>query len=180
MNASELLRTLGGALAPGLGIKPTPGVSSAGGLDFASLLRRAESGQLESGRTLHIDESAGVELSDDQLSRLNQAVDASEAAGARKVFATIDGLGVVIDVPSRTIESVAPLNSAQEGRVLPANVMVGVDAVVAVPNSDGGNGSGEYGSLSFQGLASSLGPIGRIENESLMTRLGSFPDARSK
>lgn len=180
MNASELLRSLGGALTPGLGLKPGAGAQGAGGVDFASLLRRAESGDLESGRSLRIDDAAQVELTGNQLARLSQATDAAQAAGARKLFAMVDGVGVVIDVPSRTIKSVVPMEGAQDGRALPANVLVGIDAFVMAPDRIDGLDEGDESSFNVQRLGSILGPIARIENQSLLTRLGLSSSASSE
>lgn len=167
VSAAQLLRALGAGIIPGAAPSQTP--QQAGALDFASLLQRAQAGELSSGRSLQIDHGAEVELTADQLSRLSQAADAAEVAGANKLFAVIDGAGVIIDVPSRTIERSLSLGTGGE-RVLPADVMLGVDAVAIVPAT-----SDEAFTIEPTAGASlrSTAPLrlSHIENQSLLSRL---------
>lgn len=172
LNAAQLLRSLGAGLVP----TPTTGRDPApGALDFAALLDRARAGGLSSGQPVRIDDAAGVDLSADQLDRLARATDAADAAGAQRLFAVIDGAGVVIDVRSRTIVRAVELNPESGEPLRPADVLTGIDAAAVVPPGDQ-----EPSVVSFNPGApvrrAALAPLlGRVENGSLIERLAQAP-----
>ena len=173
INAAQLLQALGSGIVPG-GVSKSNSLEGAT-FDFAALLQKAERGELESGRPVRIDDAAQVDLSPEQIERLNQAADAADVAGARKLFAVIDGLGVVIDVPSRTIEKAVELQNSDADRVLPADVLVGVDAVTIVPGASRTEESGDpVIQLQSARRAAPGGALHQIENQSLLSRLASL------
>lgn len=173
INAAQLLQSLGSGIVPG-GVSRTNAVDGAT-FDFAALLQKAERGELESGRAVRVDDAADLDLTPDQIERLNQAMDAADVAGARKLFAVIDGLGVVIDVPSRTIERAIDLQDSGADRVLPADVLVGVDAVTIVPGGDSASeGDPPQVQPSTPRRFASAGALNQIENQSLLSRLASL------
>ncbi len=176
INAGELLRALGGGLLPSASTSTTKpgGVSDA--LGFAALLKRAQGGELQSGRELKIDDSVKAEFSPSQLARLGDAADAADAAGATKLLAMLDGQGVVIDIASRTIERVVPMDGEDLEGATPGDVLVGVDSAVVVPKGDGASAmAGSLMSLTSGIAGSSAAGSGllQIENGSLLERLAS-------
>jgi hypothetical protein len=70
-------------------------------------------------------EGSGVSLTQEQLSRLQSAADAADAAGAHKALVLIDGVALEMDVQSRTIVSKIDPSAA--------GVRAGFDAVLTVP-----------------------------------------------
>lgn len=175
ISATELLRTLGAGTIP-KSASAQSGATNAVGFDFASLLRRAESGELSSGRALRGRDGAEAVFTQDQLDRLAQAADAAEAAGASVLFASIDGQGAVIDLATRTIERVIDLVGADTDRVAPADVLVGVDAVAVVPDR-AGDGAPLLGAAARPAGrvddGAALRFVERIDNSSLLAQLGS-------
>lgn len=169
VNAAQLLKALGAGILPG-GAK-TSACDCEGILDFASLLRQAQAGELSSGRSLQVDRGAEVELSPDQMSRLNQVADAAEVAGAKKLFAVIDGAGVIIDIPSRTIERTVQLDGSSTDRLAPADVMVGVDAIAVAPANAGDAFTIEPTGGAGSSRSAGLPALSFIENQSLLSRL---------
>jgi hypothetical protein len=126
--SSDMLRRLGSGVRPGpVANSLTPsatGKTPTESQGFEELLKAAQSASFRS-EPVKLGRGSKVELDAGQLRRLGPAVDNAEAGGAGKLLAFIDGRGVVIDVASRTVESVAK----------PGGGMVnGVDAVVMVPD----------------------------------------------
>ena len=173
INAAQLLRTLGSGLIPSAPGSATHDAAASGGIDFAALLNRARTGDLSSGRAVTLDTSTEVEFTSEQMDRLAQAADAADAAGVKSLFAVIDGVGVVMDVPSRTIRGTVDLGDAGRGRVLPADVLVGVDSVVVVPNAEDSADFAPFGFTASDRRAALAPLAGLIENGTLIARLAS-------
>lgn len=127
--AAELLRLLGSGVRPVDG--PELRAAPIEGVNFGSLLRRAEEGVLASGRAVRPGANVEGALSAEQLERLAPAADAAEAAGATRLAALIDGVLVQIDIPTR--EAVAATRLDEAPAPTPGGVMTDVDAVVIVP-----------------------------------------------
>jgi hypothetical protein len=123
MNPSgvELLRSLGSGILP-------PGVDAAArrapveSMGFAELLNKARSGTMESGIAVKVQPGVGVDLSSDQLARLQKAADQAEAEGAARALVVLDGMMLKMDVPTRTIIGVQPPEST--------GIMTGIDSVI--------------------------------------------------
>lgn len=178
INAAQLLSTLGSGLIPSAPGSATNDSATTGGIDFAALLSRARSGDLSSGRAVTLDTSTEVEFTSEQLERLARAADAADAAGVTSLFAVIDGVGVVMDVPSRTIRGTVDLGETARGRVMPADVLVGVDSVVIVPGAEDSADFEPFG-FSASERRAALAPLaGLIENGTLIARLASGADGR--
>jgi hypothetical protein len=126
-SGTDLLKLLGGLAAPGAGSTPAGSASPTGSVDFASLLQRAATGEATSGRPVSIAKGAGVDLTEDQLSRLAAAADKAEAQGATRALVLIDGKALTIDIAVRQVTGAADLG---------AGVLTGIDAVVSVPGKD--------------------------------------------
>jgi hypothetical protein len=124
IDPGQLLRNLGsGVLPPSLG--GSQGASRlAEGPGFDQLLQQAQTGQIQSGIPIRVARQAGLDLSPSQLTRLADAADRAEAAGASRALVMIDGMVLMMDVPQRTITGQADLSSTK--------VLNGVDAVVTV------------------------------------------------
>jgi hypothetical protein len=100
---------------------------------FDELLALASQGLVDSGRSVSVDYAAAEALTGDELSRLSAAADVAEAAGARKALLLMDGRGLVLDVPTRTLS--AELSADESSRVtgLDTAVYVGNEAVESAP-----------------------------------------------
>ena len=173
----DLLRKLGSGVRPDSGPGPA-GASSAGGIDFNALLQKVRSGEVSSGRPVTVASGAGVELSQEQLSRLSIAADAAEASGAHTLLALVDGKALTVDIPSRSVTG-GP--GALSGRVA-----TDFDAFIVVPEA----GSSALRDL-FAGVQPALNTseaggahqtalpgLSRISNESLASLLESHQPAR--
>ncbi len=172
IQAGQLLQALASGIVPG--DRQAKVGSNEFGLDFNALLQDVARGAFSSGKPVQPGEGVSHELSPSQAERLSQAVDAADAAGATKLFAVIDGIGVTVDVPSRTIERTTLLEDPSRIDVLPADVLVGIDAVTIVP----GEGTGEDAVLSLPGQIGqrqdgAIGARRHIENASLLQYLSS-------
>lgn len=129
--ASGLLRLVGGgASADTSSLAPAP----TGDVDFASLLEKARTGEIHSGRQVTIGSRANVELTQDQLLRLSAAADLAEAQGATRALVLLDGQALRIDVSMREVTEA--VNLAKPG------VLTNIDAVVTVPGQEGGGDEG--------------------------------------
>ena len=125
-DSAAFLKSLStGVLPPGVERAPAKHVDS-GGADFASLLARAESGEITSGLPVRIGADAKVELSEDQLVRIARAVDLAESSGANTAVVLLDNKAFKVDVHTRTVLGEVNI----DGRV-----ETGIDAVVRAPGS---------------------------------------------
>lgn len=165
IDANALLRTLGGTLSGAGKVGGTTGgvggagEKSAGGLDFANLLAKARAGEIQSGIKVTTARDAGVQLSDEQLTRLSAAADLAEANGIGRGLFLIDGKQIVMDVGTRQV--LGEVAASQAG------VVEGVDGVVSVPATaqDGASGTASAATISpGAGLA-------QMSNASLMNAL---------
>lgn len=173
----DLLRKLGSGVRPDAG-PSAAGAPAAGGIDFNALLQKVRSGEVSSGRPVTVSSEAGVELSQEQLSRLSIAADAAEASGAHTLLALVDGKALTVDIPSRSVTG-GPATLA--GRVA-----TDFDAFIEVPEA----GSSALRDL-FAGAQPALSTsevggaskaafpgLSRISNESLASLLESQETAR--
>lgn len=126
-NAPELLKSLGGIRAPGLGGASRAGnTGGSGGIDFAKLLSEARAGGVSSG--LAVTAGKSLELSASQLERLAVLADRAEAQGAERALVLMDGQAYALDVGTRTITGKVDLKTS--------GVMTEFDAVLV--SSEGG------------------------------------------
>lgn len=121
LNPLQLLKVLGSGIRPDGAAAQSPNapIENAG---FDRLLQAARSGQFKNAQPLELRPELKGTLSGDQLQRLAPAADAAEAAGATRLLAIIDDKRVVIDILTRTIESVS---DHEDGHIL-----TGFDAVI--------------------------------------------------
>lgn len=103
--------------APAAGTDPT---------SFATLLHRAQAGQIITGREVTVHPTAGVELTPEQLGRVGIAADRAEAAGASRALVLIDGRALVVDIGLRQVVRQASFDDQ--------HVLTGIDAVVQAPH----------------------------------------------
>lgn len=129
--AGELLRALGAHAPAGVpsdgnraGAPRADGVEGA----FGAMLERARAGELSSGREVRVARSAGVELTEDQLTRIAAAADRAETAGSKHALVLIDGRALKLDVASREITARVELGNGA--------VLTGIDAVVQAAASE--------------------------------------------
>lgn len=101
---------------------------------FASLLAREASGSLASGRPVSVREGSGLELSEQQLSRIGAALDRAEAAGAQRAVVLVDGQALRVDVGVRQIVERVDLQSI--------SVLPGIDAIVQAGDQRSAPGAG--------------------------------------
>lgn len=116
-------------LAAAAGHVARPSSPVAPGQGFDALLKKAESGALESGLAVRLSKSAGVSLSDEQLQRISAAADRAEAQGATRALVMIDGMVLKLDVGVREITGRASLSDGA--------ILTGIDSVIAVPSAAG-------------------------------------------
>jgi len=157
-SAASLLKLLGsGVLQDGASaLRPQP--TNDLGIDFAELLRKAEAGEIGSGRPVSLAPRADVELTDAQLDRLAKAADAAEAAGATRALTLLDGQPLVLDVASRTVQGAMESLSSRIGD---HSVLTGVDAAIVVATeSEGGFITAPPGGIASGSLANLLERIG--------------------
>ena len=169
VNPAEFLRKLGGGVRPD-GTAPTFQATGVEHADFASLLDEAHAGRFGSAQPVSVARGAKVELSSGQLDRLAAATDAAEAAGAQRLLAMIDGKGVMIDVPTRTV------TGGVEG--LGNRLITNVDAFVLVPEGSAASLRALFASSPSEGQQRVAGFPGldSVRNDSLavlLERLGS-------
>lgn len=126
--AAQLLKMLGSAIPKVTGATPSaaPVDKSVSKQAFEDLLNKARSGELSSSRLVEVDESAGVELTAEQIAVLSAAADRAEAEGLRQALVILDDVQLVLDVGARRITGRASLD-ASNGQ--PA-ILQGVDGVI--------------------------------------------------
>ncbi len=162
IDANALLRTLGGTLSGAGGSGKISGAAggaeakATGGLDFANLLAKARAGEIHSGIKVSAARDAGLQLNDEQLTRLSAAADLAEANGIGRGLFLIDGKQVVMDVGTRQV--LGEVTASQAG------VVEGVDGVVSVPTVAQG------GSASAATIAPGAG-LAQMSNASLLNAL---------
>jgi hypothetical protein len=83
---------------------------------FDELLARAARGGIESGRPVSAAYETPEPLSPQQIERLSSAADLVEATGAQRALLLVDGRGLVLDIPSRTLS--ADLSADAASRVV--------------------------------------------------------------
>jgi hypothetical protein len=126
-SADYLQKLSSGAFAARVGGAPKRGLdpTNPDEIDFASLLQQARSGQIKSGREVKVSDDLGITLSDAQRTRLAAAADLAEAHGAQQAVIMLDGVGLKLDVATRTVTGRVDASSP--------GVASGVDAVVVAP-----------------------------------------------
>lgn len=120
------------------------------GASFADLLRRAENGQISSGREVTIGKGVEVKLDREQMARIASAADRAEASGALNLMVLIDGMALKVDVQNRSIIARADLASGQ--------VLTGVDAVMSLPGEHEAKPGEPPPVLPYPGGSSGLNP----------------------
>jgi hypothetical protein len=107
---------------------------------FDELLAKAARGLVESGRTVSAGFAAAEPFTTEQVARLSAAADLAEAAGATRALLLMDGRGLVLDVPGRTLAGELSADAASQVTGLDAAVFVAGDsaASTAVPLSPPG------------------------------------------
>jgi hypothetical protein len=120
----SLIRVGAGLLSPSKAKVPPASPDGS----FAHLLRKAEQGELASGREVTVGKGVDLKLAKEQVSRLSAAADRAEASGAMNVMVLMDGMALKLDVQNRTI--IAKADAA------PGQVMTGVDAVVSLDQGE--------------------------------------------
>jgi hypothetical protein len=112
---------------------PQGAVPAIGSDSFAALLEQARAGNVESGVPLRVPSQLGLNLNQSQVERLMKAADQAEAQGAARALVMMDGMGITLDVGTRTVTGT--VDASKPG------VLEGIDAVVVAgvdPNSPEG------------------------------------------
>lgn len=136
--AQSLLSRLAGVVRPsGVPDRAVTAVAPIEGRSFKDMLAQAGSGAIHSDLPVKVAEGSGVSLTQEQLSRLQSAADAADAAGAHKALVLIDGVALEMDVQSRTIVSKIDPSAA--------GVRAGFDAVLTVPGEGSSAAAGTIG-----------------------------------
>lgn len=143
----SLVRVGSGLLNSG---RSSPKPAPTGDASFASLLRKAEMGEVSSGREVTVGKGVDLKLDKEQLARLSAVADRAEASGALNLMVMMDGKAMKLDVQSRTITAVSDPASGQ--------VITGVDAVVTVPGSGDAPTAGAPPILPYPRAAGGLNP----------------------
>lgn len=109
--------------------------TATGASDFSSMLGKARAGELSTGLPVTIARGADIELSENQLSRLAQAADRAESAGARRALVLIDGRALEVDVTTRQVVREHPMADSR--------VITGIDAVIGLDPARGTRAAGQ-------------------------------------
>lgn len=137
-DSSQLLRMLDPSVrptgAPATQAQPKAPVDSA---SFDQLLERAEADPSTGGaRELKLSAHAqqrlterGVELAPSQMQALAEAADRAEAKGAGESLMLMDRLGLIVNIPNRTVKTVLPADRMRDG------VVTNIDSTVIVDDA---------------------------------------------
>jgi hypothetical protein len=98
---------------------------------FDELLAKASKGLIASGRPVSARFAAGEPFTGQQLARLSAAADLAEAAGAARALLLMDGRGLVLDVPTRTLAAELSADAASRVTGLDAAVFVAGDSAAS-------------------------------------------------
>ncbi len=108
------------------------GNDAPGGASFADALASArensEAGEVKFSR--HASErlrDRGIELSDGDVTKISQGMDRAGAKGARDSLLLYGNLGLIVNVPNRTVVTAIDENSMQE------KVFTNIDSTVIIP-----------------------------------------------
>lgn len=129
-NASDLLRMLEPSVRPagmpGPAAQPTAPVERQ---SFEEMLRSAQAGQplVFSAHAQQRLEEAGVSFDATQMQAMAEAVSRAEAKGGRDTLMLVEGRGLIVNVPNRTVVTVL-----EEGRMADG-VVTQIDSAVWVP-----------------------------------------------
>lgn len=103
----DLLRKLGSGVRPDGNAEASPPNTSAIEREpFQGLLLRARAGELASGRDVRMAAGGDVEFDQEMMSRLSEAADAAQAAGAERLLAWVDGRVVGVDLGAREARAI--------------------------------------------------------------------------
>lgn len=119
--SSILLNLLSSGVRAISGASPSQ-PAAPGSPDFTSMLSKARAGELSTGLPVTLARNAGIELSDDQLTRLAHAADRAESAGARRALVLMDGRALEIDIATRQV--------SREHALGDSRVVTGIDSVI--------------------------------------------------
>ncbi len=169
-----LLRQLGSGVRPD-GAAPARARPPIDQAAFAALLTQARTGALRSGRPVLVGPEAQLvrPLREQERTLLAQALDAAQAAGARRLLATLGDRPLLLDVETRSL--VRELRSV-EGEPAADDLALGLDAAVALrlPRSqddsetiEGQEARGEETPRARGGLS----PLAFIDNPSALEAL---------
>jgi len=108
------------------------GNGAPGGASFADALasarEKSDVGEVKFSR--HASErlrDRGIELSDGDVTKISQGVDRADAKGARDSLLLYGNLGLIVNVPNRTVVTAIDENSMQE------KVFTNIDSTVIIP-----------------------------------------------
>ena len=122
--AVQLLRALGSVVRPaGTEKQPTDGIST---VSFDDLLAKARSGELRSDVPVTIAPGSGVELTDEQLSKVALAADRAQAQGVAVRLVTRCAAGPVMAGPHHRWPVYPTLSAVQARLELMLELMPGV------------------------------------------------------
>ena len=118
------------ALSPPLSTGQTAGISNASdGESFSEILGR----QISSGETVKFSkhaqqrlESRNISLKEDDMQRLNDAVDQASQKGVQDSLVFMDNLAFIVSVPAKTVVTAMPVDEAKQ------NVFTNIDGAVIV------------------------------------------------
>jgi flagellar operon protein len=109
--------------------KPDPTSGSTGKASFKEMF----SAELASGREIYFSKHAsqrlhsrGIELTDDQMNRIADAVDKAGAKGSRETLILTDDAALVVSIPHRTVITAFDREHLREG------VVTSIDSAVIV------------------------------------------------
>ncbi len=138
----DMLRMLEPAVrpagAPAPTVRPTAPLEQR---DFDQLLQEADAAARAEGLkySAHAQqrmEQMGLELTDPQAAALNDAAEQARAKGSRDALILMRDLGLIVNVPNRTVVTVLDAQRMQSGIVtqIDSTVLVGDPEAIADPN----------------------------------------------
>ncbi|MCA9297941.1 MAG: hypothetical protein KDA28_02680 [Phycisphaerales bacterium] len=124
MTGLEILGLVGGLVRGRTESAP----SDTGTTDFASLLEKAQQGDLRGSRAVDVDPGAGFSLSPAQLERLAIAADQLESQGVDRALVLMDDMALRLDVLTRRVIGMEDLQGG---------VLTEIEGVLALDERDG-------------------------------------------
>ncbi len=101
----------------------TPRIKSPGD-SFESIFQKELEKVKFSSHALKRLEERNIELSDEEMSKINTAVDRAELKGSKDSLVMMDSTAFIVNIPNRTVITALPIAESKE------NVFTNIDSVV--------------------------------------------------
>ncbi len=103
---------------------PAPKAKEGGGAQFQDVFRKELDKLKFSNHASRRLESRNIELSENELLKLNEAIGKAESKGAKDSLVMMNDTAFIVNVPNRTVVTAMPVGGGEE------NVFTNIDSVV--------------------------------------------------